>query len=359
MTDDEGRVMGRCVPDTWQKDQRKMRCKRWVANSVLYGCLLLAALCVLSLPASAALTPEAYRAALVESVELARQAAGSVAAPEAERLLRRARARFPEAAVVGTADRQITVDNRAAARLLDRAIRAKTAARRREAIRAFVGQAGMLAEALQGPAPARAPGELQALQSVLARGEFQQSALERWEERLQAWFAERLRQLFGNVEPAALEAIARILYWVILAVLVVLLAYLIWTYVPGLRFRRPGGAAQSGPAGEVHAPDTPGAHLQAAEEAAAAGRHLDALRHTYTAMLLLLDSASLVPYDRARTNREVLRALRSASHAPVREVLRPVTHALDEKLYGGRPATAEDYRWCRGEFTRLEGLLAP
>jgi hypothetical protein len=35
-----------------------------------------------------------------------------------------------------------------------------------------------------------------------------------------------------------------------------------------------------------------------------------------------------------------------------------VTQALDEKLYGGRPATAEDYRWCRGECARLERLVA-
>jgi hypothetical protein len=110
---------------------------------------------------------------------------------------------------------------------------------------------------------------------------------------------------------------------------------------------------------EIHTPDSAGGHLAAAESAAAAGRFLDALRHTYTAMLLLLDAANVVPFDRARTNREVLRALRGATHGPVREVLRPVTDTLDETLYGGRPATAEEYRWCRGECARLEGLLAP
>jgi hypothetical protein len=55
----------------------------------------------------------------------------------------------------------------------------------------------------------------------------------------------------------------------------------------------------------------------------------------------------------------VLRSLRKAEHVPVRDVLRPVTLALDERLYGGRPATADDYRTCRAEFDRLEAMLTP
>jgi hypothetical protein len=55
----------------------------------------------------------------------------------------------------------------------------------------------------------------------------------------------------------------------------------------------------------------------------------------------------------------VLRALRGADHAPLRELLRPVTASLDETLYGGRPATAEAYHSCRGACSRLEALLTP
>ena len=54
-----------------------------------------------------------------------------------------------------------------------------------------------------------------------------------------------------------------------------------------------------------------------------------------------------------------------AAHSAMRPILRrrvdlflPVTMTLDEKLYGGRPATDEDYRGCRAVATRLEVLLA-
>ena len=167
----------------------------------------------------------------------------------------------------------------------------------------------------------------------------------------------QLQRLFGNMRPEALETIAVIVYWTLIALLVVLLAYLIWTYVPGLRFRRRGGEALLGSEDEIVVPDRVEARLAAAEAAASAGRFLDALRHTYAAMLLILDAANVLAYDRARANGEVLRALRTPAQAPARAILLPVTYSLDEKLYGGRPATADDYRSCRAACSRLEALL--
>jgi hypothetical protein len=309
-------------------------------------------------PAAAAISPAQYRAAVAEAVADARRAA---AAPgEAGALLRRARGRFPAStAVTGADGLPVTVTNRTIVQLLDRAIGARSARARREAILSFVRQGELLQAAMAGPVPARSPAEMQALQRVLARSEFQQSPLERWDQRLRQWIMERLRSLFVGVQPAALEMIARVLYYLFLAVLIVLLAYLIWTYVPGLRLRRRSRAARLAAEDFVVGPESAGAHLAAADAAAAAGRYLDALRHTYTAMLLRLDAANLVAFDRARTNWEVLRALQRAGNAPVRDLFMPVTFTLDEKLYGGRPATDEDYRGCRAAATRLEALLSP
>jgi len=250
------------------------------------------------------------------------------------------------------------VRNREMTQLLTRAARARTAAARRETARQFVRQGELLLAALAGLVPARSPREAQALQQVLARSEFSRSPIESWEERVRDWLMERLRRLFAGTRPATLEAIARALYYLVLGLLILLLAYLIWTYVPGLRLRRRGRAARLAVDDAVAAPDSADAHLAAADAAAAAGRYLDALRHTYIAMLLRLDAANMVPFDRARTNREVLRALQRGGHAPVRDLFLPVTMTLDEKLYGGRPATDEDYRGCRAVATRLEVLLA-
>jgi hypothetical protein len=320
-------------------------------------CALTLALCLIAGPAAAALSPAQYRAAVAESVAGARQAASSP--EESAALLRRARGRFPSSTAVTGADAlPITVTNREMGQLLARAVGARTAAARREAARQFVRQGELLLAALAGPVPARSPREAQALQQVLARSEFSRSPIESWEERVRDWLMERLRRLFAGTRPATLEAIARALYYLVLGLLIVLLAYLIWTYVPGLRLRRRGRAARLAVDDAVAAPDSADAHLAAADAAAAAGRYLDALRHTYIAMLLRLDAANMVPFDRARTNREVLRALQRGGHAPVRDLFLPVTLTLDEKLYGGRPATDEEYRGCRAAATRLEVLLA-
>jgi Domain of unknown function (DUF4129) len=314
-------------------------------------------LCLMTGPA-AALSPPQYRAAVAGAVADARQA--KTAAPEeAAALLRRARGRLPAATTVWGADGPpIRVTNQALAQLLDRAGKARSAAGRREAIGQFVEGGETVLAAMAPAPPRRTPAEAKALQQVLARSEFSRSPIESWEERLRDWLMQRLRSLFAGARPATLEAIARTLYYLFLGLLIVLLAYLIWTYVPGLRLRRRGRAARLTVDDAVAAPESADAHLAAADAAADAGRYLDALRHTYTAMLLRLDAANLVPFDRSRTNREVLRALQRGGYAPVRDLFLPVTLTLDEKLYGGRPATDEEYRGCRAAATRLEVLLA-
>lgn len=320
--------------------------------------VLLFLCCLLSGPLRAATTPAEYDAAITSALASARRARR---APDAQApvLLRQAREALSRVtSVEGETGPAVTVPNPELIRLLDRALTAHTGARRRQATEEFLRRAEVLRAAVVTAVPARSPQELQRLQDVLERSEFQISPVERWETSIREWVGALLRRLFGNVSPRALDSIARVLYWVFLGVLILLLAYLIWTYVPGLRLRRRGKDVLAVPEDAIGTPDSAGGHLAAAEAAAAAGRFLDALRHTYTAMLLLLDAANIVPYDRARTNREVLRALRSPTHGPVREVLRPVTDTLDATLYGGRPASAEAYRWCRGEFTRLEALLA-
>jgi hypothetical protein len=323
-------------------------------------CLALLSVVLLSPSAARATTPAEYRAAVADAAQKARQAAKEPDREAAVALLREARSRFPRAVVVpGDDGARITVSNRDLARSLDRALGAGTATKQREDARQFLQRAEMLQAALDAPAPSRTAAETAALKAILGRAEFQPPPLERWETGVREWLRSLLRRLFGNVQPASLNVMSESLYWLLLACAVLLFAYLIWNYVPHLRFRRTTRVARLDTGGAIETPDTAGAHLAAADAAAAAGRYLDALRHTYTAMLLRLDAANVVPFDRARTNREVLRALRGGAQGSIRDLLRPIILALDEKLYGGRPATADDYRLCRDEYGRLEGLLAP
>lgn len=310
--------------------------------------------------AGADLNPGQYRERLAAALDLARQAAAEPSPEKAVERLRRALLALPAQVTVADAGGDpVQVENRPAARFLERALGARTPAARRAQIRRFQEWGEVLQAVLAPEPPTRDPTELTTLQAILKRSEFQPSPIEQWNQRFRQWLGELLGRLFGNVAPTALDLAARGLYYLLLALLVVLLAYLIWTYVPGLRVRRPQRGARLEEAGVVTAPERASARLAAAEAAARAGRYLEALRHTYQAMLLLLDEAHILEYDPARTNREVLRRLSADEHAPVRELLTPLTETLDEKLYGGRPALAADYQSARDTCARLMGLVAP
>jgi hypothetical protein len=342
---------------------------RAAALWVLFG--LLVTVC----PARADLTVAAYRIRVGQASDLAREAE---TAPEAQAtaLIRQARERFPARATVRVAkDLSVTVQNRVASERLEEALFAPSATARAKALERFSRRAETLVDLLEPGFARRDPGELATVKGILAQPPFAPSAFEKWERELQErwrnWWREFARRFLGNPAPATMERVATVLYWVVIALLVVLLAYLIWTYVPGLRLPSRAKAAP-GEADEIVAPERARERLAAAEAAAAAGRYLEALRLTYAAMLLLLDEAQILPYDPARTNREVLRALRRGSHAPagsvrrppaatqaILELLAPVTRSVDEKLYGGRPTTAADYSSSRDACTSLMGLLSP
>jgi hypothetical protein len=169
--------------------------------------------------------------------------------------------------------------------------------------------------------------------------------------------------------------------------LAVLVARIIWLVLPDLR--RPRRREAQLPGGEVMVPREPAELLAEAEREAAAGRYREALRLTYLAMVTRLDRAGVLPEDRSRTHWELLRDLRRLTRAretqavgsrlstvgegapavtesrqPTADglsslvaILAPVTRRLDERLYGGRTATAEDYQECRSVHDQIERLL--
>jgi len=89
-----------------------------------------------------------------------------------------------------------------------------------------------------------------------------------------------------------------------------------------------------------------------AASAAEGADHDAALRWTFVAGLLRLDEAGVVPYDPARTTRDVARRLRS-------DRFRGLARAFDLVAYGGRHATAADVASARSGWTVLLAEVRP
>jgi hypothetical protein len=82
------------------------------------------------------------------------------------------------------------------------------------------------------------------------------------------------------------------------------------------------------------------------DELARGGRFLDAVRTLYLAVLAMLHQATLIRFERTRTNGEYADQLRP--RAPVHQPFVGFTRLFEVKWYGERACAAEDYSACRG-----------
>jgi hypothetical protein len=96
--------------------------------------------------------------------------------------------------------------------------------------------------------------------------------------------------------------------------------------------------------------------LARADELERSGRFREAVRCLYLAVLMRLDDAGLVYFDRYQTNWEHLRRI-EASNAPAEVRYRFLTQEFDHVWYGERPATAEHCAEFRREYVRLSEAL--
>jgi hypothetical protein len=177
--------------------------------------------------------------------------------------------------------------------------------------------------------------------------------------------------------------VARVLMIGVVLLLAVLVARVLILALPELRARL-RREKEEAPEGELLVPQEPDVLLAEAERAAAAGQYREALRLGYRAMVLRLDRAGVLPDDRSRTHWELLRELRRRvrtahgsgltaqgsepgqpepspsrpdPHSSLLSLLTPLTRLLDERLYGGRAATAEDYQACRAAHDQVVSLV--
>jgi hypothetical protein len=311
--------------------------------------------------AAATLTLDEYRARLCTARAQAQAALMAPArgpAPAAERrqllapLPLQAQVRMPAGGVV-------TVDNRTLAQRLSPALASPRMGVRRAGLRHFVATVDRLLEATVPAVTVPDEGQTRAtLQRVLSQSEYEtREKGPSWEERFVLWLSRLLERLFPRTAraPAESEAAARWMLAFVVLVLAVLVARIVLLVLPNLRRRARHGPEL--PVGELLVPREPEALLAEAERKAAAGEYREALRLAYLATVTRLDRAGVLPEDRSRTHWELLRALRRAGRDLLYRELAPLTLRLDERLYGGRTATMEDYQACRVAHEQIERLL--
>ena len=93
--------------------------------------------------------------------------------------------------------------------------------------------------------------------------------------------------------------------------------------------------------------------LTQAEEWAAQSDYRRAFRAVFLALLLQLDRAGALSYDRARTNGEYLRHLQQTRALPLYDALVPLAVAFETRWYGDTPTSAQDYQAIREAYKRL------
>jgi len=104
--------------------------------------------------------------------------------------------------------------------------------------------------------------------------------------------------------------------------------------------------------------EEPDEWLRQAQQFAEAKDFRRAFRAVFLGILLQLDKAGAIEYNRSRTNGDYVRLLRTRGLNALFEVFRPLVFEFDLRWYGNRATAEEDYRRCRREYDRIRQLLA-
>ncbi len=209
------------------------------------------------------------------------------------------------------------------------------------------------------------------LRQILADPEFQWKKPEpTLLERAGKWIGERLEQLFDALgrlfrfSPAPGSGAGERFFWVVYAllvgVLILLLAWLLTRIARRLSERRADAAPRKRPtvSSQVVEPEEtveadPQSWLETARQYAESGDYRRAYRAVFLAILIRLDRAGAIHFDRARTNGEYLRALRS--RPSLLALFRPLARDFDARWYGSAPVTEQDYHRLLGSYAAVSG----
>ena len=166
-----------------------------------------------------------------------------------------------------------------------------------------------------------------------------------------------IRHLEGGETFGRLLDTSPILYWTIVASLLVVLAVILYHLYRGLLQVFGPRRAKSCKSGDLPPAVTtsPRTLRDMAEAAARKGDFEQAMRYLYMALLRHFDRTGVLPYQRARTNWEYVDALRGKTDLIAD--FQPLTLAVDRVIYGRDPADATAYETCTGLVDRLWDLV--
>jgi len=325
--------------------------------------VLLAALAALLLwPALAfAETPAEYRDALAETVRASEDAVSALpaASPLADYPpLGLALTRLGSVVEVTTGPGSgVTVDNRALIRRLrgarGEASQAQESLRRLlTAVESSAGQADWA-----GSEEAR-----NSLEDVLARPEFQKASpnpigqfLEDLRTRIFQWFAGVLPD-FGLPQIPGLDLgkAGSVIFWLLaVGFAVFTIVFFAFTWRSSRRTMAQYAALD---AGVIKDTEDARAARAAAQKAANEGDYRRAVHYLYLWAILHLAEESQLRYDRSLTNREQLRALRTAGETT--DLLKGAVDTFDRIWYGHASCTVAEYGQFRNTVERIVGTAA-
>ncbi len=185
-------------------------------------------------------------------------------------------------------------------------------------------------------------------------------------ENLLKWLGDKWNafwEFIGKLFAGHAGAGGSVLQWVFIALFIALGAWLLARLITQiLRYQRPSSRAPQTAYTEAdfesETVTEPDVWLQQGQRYAAEGDFRRAFRAVFLAILLQMDRAGAIQYDRSRTNGDYLRMLRGPGLRALYEAMRPLSSDFDLRWYGNHPTTQMDYRRCLDEYDRIRGLLA-
>ena len=192
-----------------------------------------------------------------------------------------------------------------------------------------------------------------AIESILARSEFQQSAASRWREQLQERVGKWFEDLWGRFGRGRGTARGTALVFAWAAALAALIGLGFW--LARTIAERPRGAALGLGAGAVARPRARELALRALS-AARLGHTRDAVRCAYGAALERLEEQGVWRVDDARTPREYLPMLPATDSR--HSVMLDLTRRFEQVWYGNRAVAEDDARRVTDHLETL-GCLRP
>ncbi|HZP84138.1 MAG TPA: DUF4129 domain-containing protein [Chthonomonadaceae bacterium] len=224
----------------------------------------------------------------------------------------------------------------------------------------------------QAPATPPDPAEIRArLDRILSSPEFQPPAPARNPlEGILRWLGEKWEALWKAIgdflkpffKVAAASGGSFYLQWLFIGLFILLGAWLLSKLIRQyLRYRSeigdPMHTAYTHEDFEAEKVVEPDVWLQQAQKYASEGDYRRAFRAVFLAILLHLDRAGAIQYDRARTNGDYLRALRGQRSRGLYEAMLPLSAEFDRRWYGHRATTETDYLRCLREYERVRELI--